>query len=67
MQPCSWYKPAGPSNYNNALAYPQGNDNLVVNGVDYHVDENYIPTLGMHISTAEIFPKILQQIHLLSF
>ena len=24
----SWYKPAGPTNYNNALAYPQGNDNL---------------------------------------
>ena len=26
----SYYKPAGPSNYNNALAYPQGNDNNVM-------------------------------------
>src|SRR5690606_41955069 len=45
----SWYKPAGPSHYNNALAYAQGNDKNVVNGVDYHVDEDYIPTMGMHI------------------
>ena len=51
----SWYKPAGPSNYNNALAYPQGNDNLVVDGVDYHVDENYIPTLGMQIVAGRNF------------
>ncbi|ODS84514.1 MAG: cell division protein FtsX [Cytophagaceae bacterium SCN 52-12] len=45
----SWFRPAGPSNYNNALAYPWGNDNLIVNGVDYHVDEEYIPTMGMKI------------------
>lgn len=51
----SWYKPAGPSNYNNALAYPQGNDNLIVNGVDYHVDENYIPTLGMKMISGRNF------------
>ncbi|HEV8083582.1 MAG TPA: ABC transporter permease [Chitinophagaceae bacterium] len=52
----SWYKPAD-GNYNNALAYPQGNDNNVVNGVDYHVDENYIPTLGMHIVSGRNFSK----------
>ena len=51
----SWYKPAGPSNYNNALAYPQGNDNLIVDGVDYHVDENYIPTLGMQMIAGRNF------------
>ena len=53
----SYYKPAGPYKYNNALAYPQGNDNNVVDGVDYHVDENYIPTLGMHIVTGRNFSK----------
>ncbi len=53
----SWYKPAGPSNYNNALAYPQGNYHLIVNGVDYHVDENYIPTFGMQMATGRNFSK----------
>lgn len=53
----SWYKPAGPSNYNNALAYPQGNDNLVVNGVDFHVDEQYIPTMGMTMVSGRNFSK----------
>ncbi len=51
----SRYKPAGPSNYNNALAYPQDNNNLIVNGVDYHVDENYIPTLGMKMISGRNF------------
>lgn len=53
----SYYKPAGPSNYNNALAFPQGNDNLVVDGVEYHVDENYIPTLGMQMITGRNFSR----------
>jgi putative ABC transport system permease protein len=53
----SWYKPAGPTNYNNALAYPQGNDNIIVDGVDYHVDEQYIPTMGMHIISGRNFSK----------
>ncbi len=53
----SYYKPAGPSNYNNALAYPQGNDHLVVDGVEYHVDENYIPTLGMKMVNGRNFSK----------
>lgn len=51
----SWYKPAGPSNYNNALAYPQENDHLMVDGVDYHVDEQYIPTLGMQLLAGRNF------------
>jgi putative ABC transport system permease protein len=53
----SYYKPAGPSNYNNALAYPQGNDHLIVDGVEYHVDENYIPTLGMKLAGGRNFSK----------
>ncbi len=51
------YKPAGPSNFNNALAYPQGNDQVIVSGVEYHIDENYIPTLGMRIATGRNFSK----------
>ncbi len=53
----SYYKPAGPSNYNNALAYPQGNNKLIVDGVEYHVDENYIPTLGMTTVSGRNFSK----------
>lgn len=53
----SWFKPAGPSNYNNALAYPHGNDQLIVNGVDYQVDEQYIPTLGMQMSSGRNFSR----------
>ncbi|HET9824952.1 MAG TPA: ABC transporter permease [Chitinophagaceae bacterium] len=53
----SWYKPAGPSEYNNALAYPQGNDRLIVDGVEYHVDEQYIPTLGMQMAAGRNFSK----------
>ena len=53
----SYYKPAGPTNYNNALAYAQGNDNNIVDGVEYHVDENYIPTLGMKMVSGRNFSK----------
>ena len=53
----SWYKPAGPSNYNNAISYPQGNENLLLNAVEYHVDEQYIPTMGMQMLTGRNFSK----------
>ena len=53
----SWYKPAGPTNYNNAIAYPQGNDHLLVDGVDFHVDEQYIPTMGMKIVSGRNFSR----------
>ncbi|MFT3750367.1 MAG: ABC transporter permease [Agriterribacter sp.] len=53
----SFYKPAGPSYYNNALAYPQGNDRLIVNGVDYHIDDQYIPVMGMHMVSGRNFSK----------
>jgi putative ABC transport system permease protein len=39
------------------LAYPQGNDKLIVDGVEYHVDENYIPTLGMKMVSGRNFSK----------
>lgn len=53
----SGYKPAGPSNNNNALAYPEGKDNQIMRTLEYHVDEQYIPTLGMQIAAGRNFSK----------
>ena len=53
----SSYKPAGPSNNNNALAYPEGHDNQLMKTVEYHVDENYIPTFGMQMAAGRNFSK----------
>ncbi len=53
----SWYKPVGPSDYNNALIYPKDNSNSIVDGVNYRVDENYIPTLGMQMAAGRNFSK----------
>jgi putative ABC transport system permease protein len=53
----SYYKPAGPTNSNNSLVYVQGHDNTLLRGVGYHVDEEYIPTLGMQMSTGRNFSK----------
>jgi putative ABC transport system permease protein len=53
----SAYKPAGPSNNNNALAYPEGKDNQIMKTLEYHVDEQYIPTLGMQMASGRNFSK----------
>lgn len=53
----SSYKPAGPSSGGNALAYPEGHDNQIMKTMEYHVDEQYIPTLGMHLATGRNFSK----------
>ena len=53
----SWYKPAGPTNSNNALVYPEGHDNQTMKTVEYHVDEQYIPTLGMQMTVGRNFSK----------
>lgn len=53
----SSFKPAGPSNNNNALAYPQGHDDQMMRTIEYHVDEQYIPTMGMRIATGRNFSK----------
>ena len=51
----SSYKPAGPSNGNNALAYPEGNENQMMRTVEYHIDEQYIPTFEMEIAAGRNF------------
>ena len=53
----SWYKPAGPTNSNNALVYPEGHDNQPMKTVEYHVDEQYIPTFGMRMAAGRNFLK----------
>ncbi len=53
----SAYKPAGPSNNNNALAYPEGKDNQIMKTLEYNVDEQYISTFGMKIAAGRNFSK----------
>lgn len=53
----SSYKPAGPSNGGNALAYPEGHDNEIMRTTEYHVDENYIPTFEMKMASGRNFSK----------
>jgi putative ABC transport system permease protein len=53
----SLYKPAGPSAANNSLAYPEGHDNQIMKTIEYHVDENYIPTFGMQMAAGRNFSK----------
>src|SRR5690606_30811058 len=53
----AWYRPEGTSHYNNVLAYAYGNDNNVGYGVDYHADEDYIPTMGRNILSGRNFLK----------
>ena len=51
----SGYKPAGYSNNNNALAYPEGKDNQVMTALEYKIDEQYIPTLGIQMAAGRNF------------
>jgi putative ABC transport system permease protein len=51
----SFYKPSGPSNSNNALAYPAGFENQMMKTVEYHVDAQYIPTFQMQMAAGRNF------------
>ncbi len=53
----SWFKPAGPTNTNNAMVYPEGHDNQAMKTIEYHIDEQYIPTLGMQMAIGRNFSK----------
>ncbi|MGI4750339.1 MAG: ABC transporter permease [Janthinobacterium lividum] len=53
----SGYKPAGPSNNNNAMFYTEGKENQVMKVLRYDVDEQYIPTLGMKLASGRNFSK----------
>jgi putative ABC transport system permease protein len=53
----SAYKPAGPSGNNNALVYPEGHDDQLTKALEYHIDEEYIPTLGMQMVAGRNFSR----------
>jgi putative ABC transport system permease protein len=51
----SGYKPAGPSFNNNALAHPEGRENQLMRTLEYKIDEQYIPTMGMQVVSGRNF------------
>ncbi|WP_461103556.1 ABC transporter permease [Spirosoma koreense] len=53
----SGYLPAGPSNNNNFMVYPESNSTQLVKTLRYDVDYNYIPTLGMQMAYGRNFSK----------
>lgn len=56
----SGYKPAGPSFSNNALAYPEGKEKQLMRTLEYKIDEQYIPTLGMQMVAGRNFSPARQ-------
>src|SRR4029077_2603113 len=48
------YLPAGPSNDNNFFIYPENSAQLVKT-LQYEVDSNYIPTMGMQLAAGRNF------------
>lgn len=53
----SSYKPSGKTNSNNTLIYPDGKDNQLTRILKYHIDEQYIPTMGMKLTEGRNFSK----------
>ncbi|MEA5138726.1 ABC transporter permease [Arcicella rigui] len=51
------YLPAGPSDSNNSLGYPDGDDSQIMRTLEYKIDEQYIPTMGMKIIAGRNFAK----------
>ncbi len=55
----SGYRPAGYSDSNNSLAFPDGNESELMRTLEYHVDDQYIPTYGMEMAAGRNFSKDL--------
>jgi putative ABC transport system permease protein len=53
----SGYLPAGPTNENNFIVYPDNNSGQLVKTLRYYVDDQYIPTLGMKMVAGRNFSK----------
>ncbi len=51
------YLPAGPSDSNNSLGYPDGDDSQIMRTLEYKIDDQYIPTMGMKIIAGRNFSK----------
>lgn len=55
----SSFLPAGPSNSNNFIVYPDFKETQLVKTLRYHVDPQYIPTLGMQMVAGRNFSETL--------
>ena len=53
----SGYLPAGPSYGNNFLVYADNHSSQLINTLNYQVDYNYIPALGMQVVAGRDFSK----------
>ncbi|CAN5824289.1 ABC transporter permease [soil metagenome] len=53
----SGYLPAGPSNNNNFFIYPGEEASGQIKTLRYDVDDQYIPTLGMHLAAGRNFSR----------
>ena len=53
----SSYLPAGPSDYNNCMVYPDNHSSQLVKTLRYDIDDRYIPTLGMQMAAGRNFSK----------
>ncbi|MBO0930846.1 ABC transporter permease [Fibrella aquatilis] len=51
----SGYLPAGPSNNNNFVVYPDGKSTQVVMTLRYDVDDQYLPAMGMQLVAGRNF------------
>ena len=51
----SAFKPVGPSYNNNTMVYPDDHSSQLMKTVRYGVDEQYLPTLGMHLVSGRNF------------
>lgn len=51
------YLPAGPSDSNNSLGYPDGDDSQIMRTLEYKIDDQYIPTMGMKMVSGRNFSK----------
>ncbi|HVZ25645.1 MAG TPA: FtsX-like permease family protein, partial [Sediminibacterium sp.] len=45
----------GPSNNNNALAYAAGHAEQIMKTIEFHIDDQYIPTFGMQMAAGRNF------------
>ncbi|MBC7688968.1 MAG: ABC transporter permease, partial [Aquabacterium sp.] len=55
----SSFLPAGPSNSNNFIVYPDYSETQLVKTLRYHVDPQYIPTMGMKLVAGRNFSENL--------
>ena len=51
----SGYRPAGWSDNNNALSYPEGQETKLTTSLEYKVDERYIPTFNIAMAAGRNF------------